>query len=95
MPWLVRNGVTLSNSPPFSMFCKMGEPCLNMKLCNSYFETWLIKEKILPKIYWSDAFRWVMEHIHAQVLKMLKSIVMGVKYLSINYDEMMFIDKQQ
>ncbi len=36
-----------------------------------------------------------MEHIHAQVLKMLKSIVMGVKYLSINYDEMMFIDKQQ
>jgi hypothetical protein len=49
----------------------------------------------LPKIYWNDASRWVMEHIHAQVLKMLKSIMMGIKYLSINFDEMMSIDKQQ
>ncbi len=36
-----------------------------------------------------------MEHMHAQVLKMLKLIVMGVEYLSINFDEIMSIDKQQ
>jgi hypothetical protein len=28
-------------------------------------------------------------------LKMLKLIVMGVEYLSINFDEIMSIDKQQ
>jgi hypothetical protein len=95
MPWLVTNGVTLSNSPPFFMFCKMGDLCLNMRLCNFCSKTQFIKAKNLPKIYWIDSSRWVMEHIHAQVLKMLKSIVMGVKYLSINFDEMMSIDKQQ
>lgn len=32
------------------------------------------------------------EHIHLHVLKALKVSVMGVQYLSINYDEMMFVD---
>jgi hypothetical protein len=43
-----------------------------------------MKVKIFAKKHWSDASRWEMgEHIHPHVLKVS---VMGVQYLSINYD---------
>jgi len=38
----------------------------------------------LAKKHWNDVFMWEMgEHIHPHVLKVN---VMGVQYLSINYD---------
>jgi hypothetical protein len=38
-----------------------------------------MKSKKLPKKHWNDAFGWEMgEHIHAQILKVLKVSVMGV-----------------
>jgi hypothetical protein len=87
MLWLGRIDVRLFNLPPFSMFCKMGGPCLTMRFCNSCFNLWTWK--FLPKKHWNDAFGWEMgEHIHAQIWKVLKVNVMGVWYLSIKCDEL-------
>jgi hypothetical protein len=48
-----------------------------------------MKSKKLPKKHRNNAFGWEMgEHIHAQILKVLKVSVMGVRYLSINSDEL-------
>jgi len=47
MLWLERIDVRLFNLPPFSMFCKMGGPCLNMRFCNSCFNLW--SRKSCPK----------------------------------------------
>lgn len=39
----------------------------------------LLKMKNMSKKHWINVFRWVMgEHIHLQVFKVLKVVVMGV-----------------
>ncbi len=40
MLWLGRIDVRLFNLLPFSMFCKIGGPCLSMRFCNSCFNLW-------------------------------------------------------
>jgi hypothetical protein len=54
-----------------------GQPLLEHEYLKPLFD--LLKMKTMSKKHWTNAFGWVMgEHIHLQVLKALKVIVMGV-----------------
>jgi hypothetical protein len=54
-----------------------GQPMLEYGYLKSLFD--LLKMKNMSKKHWTNAFEWVMgEHIHLQVLKALKVVVIGV-----------------
>jgi hypothetical protein len=54
-----------------------------------------LKVENMPKKHWSNAYGWESgKYFHLQVLKALKGILIGIKYLSIASDKVTSIDNQ-
>jgi hypothetical protein len=50
---------------------------------------------MMPRNHWSDSTGWVMaKWMHQQVIKKVKEVIVGLKYLALSCDKVTTIDNQ-
>jgi len=68
-----------------------GKPMIDYEDFKPLFE--FLKFQFIPKKHWIDGVHWEMaKHINNEMKKAIKTIIQNEKFVSLTYDEVIFMD---